>query len=164
VSHRFPTRSATAPLALLFKARQEITMTSKKESEIRINSRSSEKEVSTRQQFYGLFADCPIPSSEMLANLGLFINRQAWSRFLFMHDLYKTIIPINGIVVEFGVRWGQNLALFSSFRAYTNRSTMVARLSGSTPLQDSRKSLSKTARIAAPPQVLMALHRISRLP
>jgi hypothetical protein len=33
-----------------------------------------------------------------------------------MHDLYKQIIPVHGIVVEFGVRWGQNLALFSSFR------------------------------------------------
>ena len=33
-----------------------------------------------------------------------------------MHELYQKIISVHGIVVEFGVRWGQNLALFSSFR------------------------------------------------
>jgi len=33
-----------------------------------------------------------------------------------MHELYQKIIDVNGIVVEFGVRWGQTLSLFSSFR------------------------------------------------
>lgn len=38
------------------------------------------------------------------------------SRILFINDLYKKIINVHGILVEFGVRWGQNLALFESFR------------------------------------------------
>jgi hypothetical protein len=33
-----------------------------------------------------------------------------------MHHLYSKIVLLHGIVVEFGVRWGQNLALFSTFR------------------------------------------------
>src|SRR5208283_4931718 len=46
----------------------------------------------------------------------LFINRQALSRILFMHDLYKRIINVHGVVIEFGVRWGQNLAVFANCR------------------------------------------------
>jgi len=30
--------------------------------------------------------------------------------------LYKKIIDIHGVVIEFGVRWGQNLALLQNFR------------------------------------------------
>jgi len=33
-----------------------------------------------------------------------------------MHELYKQIIDIPGNVMEFGVRWGQNMALFGAFR------------------------------------------------
>jgi len=58
----------------------------------------------------------PIPSQELLYNLGLYMPRQALARVLFIHELYKLIVPVHGSVVEFGVRWGQNLALFSSLR------------------------------------------------
>jgi hypothetical protein len=84
--------------------------------EIRIVCNSSAQEVETRERFYKTFTQCPIPSNELLANLGLFINRQSLSRIIFMHEIYQRIIPVNGIIAEFGVRWGQNLALFSSFR------------------------------------------------
>jgi hypothetical protein len=33
-----------------------------------------------------------------------------------MHDLYQKILGVPGVVMEFGVRWGQNLALFENFR------------------------------------------------
>lgn len=33
-----------------------------------------------------------------------------------MHEIYSKIINVHGIVIEFGVRWGQNLSLFQSFR------------------------------------------------
>ena len=58
----------------------------------------------------------PIPAGELLYNLGLYLPRQALSRILFMHELYKLIVPVHGSIAEFGVRWGQNLALFSSLR------------------------------------------------
>jgi hypothetical protein len=85
--------------------------------DIRIASLSSQDEVQAREKFQQLFEQCPIPAKELLSNLGLFVNRQTLSRMVFMHDLYQKILPVHGIVVEFGVRWGQNLALFSSFRA-----------------------------------------------
>ena len=73
-------------------------------------------EASTRERFFDLYKDCPIPEDELLSNLGLFIKRQDLSRILFMNDLYKKILTVHGVVMEFGVRWGQNLALFESFR------------------------------------------------
>ncbi|MFX1277415.1 MAG: crotonobetainyl-CoA--carnitine CoA-transferase [Promethearchaeota archaeon] len=83
---------------------------------IKLSGGSSKKELSIRENFFRLFEECPIPNNELLSNLGLFIKRQDLSRILFMNELYKKIIDVNGIVIEFGVRWGQNLALFETFR------------------------------------------------
>ena len=79
-------------------------------------TKSSEKELNLRNQFYENFKNCPMPVEELLSNLGLFINRQNMSRILFFHEIYKKIINVHGVVMEFGVRWGQSLALFESFR------------------------------------------------
>jgi hypothetical protein len=87
-----------------------------KTSELRTKSNSSAQEVTKREAFHATFQKCPIPPNELLSQLGLFLNRQTLSRILFMRDLYERIVPIHGVVMEFGVRWGQNLALFSSFR------------------------------------------------
>lgn len=84
--------------------------------EIKVAGHSRNSEVQMREQFFKDFKQCPIPSSEMLSNLGLFLNRQTLSRILFMHEMYQKIIDVHGVVMEFGVRWGQNLALFESFR------------------------------------------------
>jgi len=77
---------------------------------------SSREEIETYAQIERLFLSNPIPSREILANLGLFITRASMARFLFMHSMYQKIIPAHGVIMEFGVRWGQNLALFSTFR------------------------------------------------
>lgn len=86
------------------------------EPQPRFHVYSSDKELELRRQFVADFKNCPIPDEELLANLGLFLRRQTLSRILYMHDLYLRIINVPGVVMEFGVRWGQNLALFSSFR------------------------------------------------
>lgn len=91
-------------------------MENKADTDIRVESRSSSAETARRDEFYKKFTECPIPPNEMLSNLGLFLNRQTLSRILFMHELYQRILNVQGIVVEFGVRWGPNLALFSSVR------------------------------------------------
>jgi len=83
---------------------------------IKIMENLSAKERALRKNFLNLFRDCPIPENELLINLGLFIKRQDLTRILFMNDLYKQIIGVHGIIVEFGVRWGQNLVLFESLR------------------------------------------------
>ncbi len=81
-----------------------------------IRHNSSDEERARRAAFARLFRDSPIPEGELLANLGLYASRQTLSRMLFMHQLYREALPVHGIVAEFGVRWGQNLALFAAFR------------------------------------------------
>ena len=79
-------------------------------------SSSSPSENNLRERFVDLFKNCPVPDNELLSNLGLFLKRQDLSKILFLNDLYKKIINVLGVVIEFGVRWGNNLALFESFR------------------------------------------------
>lgn len=57
-----------------------------------------------------------VPESELLDNLGLFLTRQTLSRINFIQRIYSMILPVHGVIMEFGVRWGQNLALFSNLR------------------------------------------------
>jgi len=85
-------------------------------SDIRVVEGSTGEEQIRAVRLRGLLADSPLPSSELLSNLGLYLRRQTLSRILFMNELYQMIVPVHGVVIEFGVRWGQNLALFSTLR------------------------------------------------
>lgn len=82
----------------------------------KIKQYSSDHETKIRQKFLELFKNCPIPDDQILANLGLFLNSKTLSRILFMDHIFKQIVDVPGVVVEFGTRWGQNMALFSSLR------------------------------------------------
>jgi hypothetical protein len=82
----------------------------------RVARTTSPAEHLAREHLLELFEASPIPPEERLANLGLFIRRQSLGRVLFLHELYRRCLPVNGVVMEFGVRWGQTLALFESFR------------------------------------------------
>ena len=77
---------------------------------------STEGELSSRERRRELFTNSPIPEDEQMAQLGLFVSRQSWSRYLYLNELYKMILPVHGVIIEFGVRWGTNLAIFSNLR------------------------------------------------
>ncbi|HTX47082.1 MAG TPA: hypothetical protein VMD48_12405 [Solirubrobacteraceae bacterium] len=80
------------------------------------SSFASVAELDFRSEFFETYLRSPIPANEQLDNLGLFINRQTLSRMLFMHELYLQVLDVPGVVFDLGTRWGQNLALFGSFR------------------------------------------------
>jgi hypothetical protein len=77
---------------------------------------SSKQELKIRQDIVELFKQAPIPDHEVLENLPLFIKRRDLMRILFMNELYKKILEVHGVILEFGVRWGKNMALYESFR------------------------------------------------
>jgi len=87
-----------------------------KANEIKFKSYSSSEEIAQRGNLLDLLKNCPIPDNELLVNLGLFLKRQDLSRILFLNDLYQKIVGVHGVIVEFGVRWGHNLALLQSLR------------------------------------------------
>ena len=77
---------------------------------------ASKEEVQAYDELVELKKKSPIPDREILANLGLHLTRGSLSRILFMHNLYLKILNVHGIIIEFGVRWGQNMALFTTCR------------------------------------------------
>ncbi len=79
-------------------------------------SYANEDEHSIRDRFVKHFRGAPIPDHSILPNLGLFLNSKHLSRILFMDFLYRQAIDVQGVVMDFGTRWGQNLALFSAMR------------------------------------------------
>jgi len=87
-----------------------------KKSQFRIKTYESTEEKMAKEQFAEHLKKCSIPDDQLLSNLGLFLNSKNLSRILFMDYLYRQIIDVQGIVIEFGTRWGQNLALFSALR------------------------------------------------
>jgi hypothetical protein len=78
---------------------------------------ASTEEVDAYRTLAGHLKDSPVPGGEILGNLGLYLTRSSLSRILFMHDLYQRILTAHGVIMEFGVRWGQNVALFTTFRS-----------------------------------------------
>ena len=69
-----------------------------------------------RDEFFKHFRKNPIPDNELLSNIGLFLNSKNLARLLYIHYIYTQIVDVQGIIVEFGTRWGQNMALFSALR------------------------------------------------
>ncbi len=77
-------------------------------------SSASEKEA--QAAFANLLKTSPIPDDECIANLGTYLTSKTLSRILFFHEIYQKILHSHGVVMEFGVRWGQNLSLLSALR------------------------------------------------
>lgn len=57
-----------------------------------------------------------VPDTELHANFPLFLRRQELSRILFLDEIYRQILDVPGYILEFGVRFGANLALYTNLR------------------------------------------------
>ena len=92
-------------------------------------SGSTTSEIEARARLVQMLRTSPLPDHELAFNLGLYQNRILLSRQLFMHQLYQMILEVHGVVMEFGIRWGQNMALFQAFRGmyepYNHSRTIV---------------------------------------
>lgn len=77
---------------------------------------SNSKEKSVGKNFVEHLKASPIPDDELLANLGLYLTSKNLSRLLFFYEIYKKILHTHGVIIEFGVRWGQTLSIMSALR------------------------------------------------
>src|SRR5438552_13416378 len=77
---------------------------------------SSQSEKDIERMLYEHFKAVALPADELLPNLGLFITSKSLSRVLFFYEIYRKIVNTHGVIMEFGVRWGQTLALLSALR------------------------------------------------
>lgn len=72
---------------------------------------------STRKELLKRFIKTPIPPEFILENLELYMRPQRISEILSLNCLYMKILKTQGIIIEFGVRWGRHLSVFSALRA-----------------------------------------------
>ena len=73
-------------------------------------------ETQTRKKLVDLMKNSPIPDDQKLENLGLFLNSKNLSRVLFMDFLYRKQIDNQGVIFDFGTRWGNNASIFAACR------------------------------------------------
>lgn len=81
-----------------------------------IKNIASEKEKNNRLKLKNLFEKNPIFENEKINNIGVFLKRQELSKILFFNEIYSEIKNVHGVVMEFGVRWGQNLTTLNNLR------------------------------------------------
>lgn len=74
-------------------------------------------EVSAYRELVHELKNTPVPDNEILANLGLFLTRSSLARIMFFSELYQKVINNHGVIIEFGVRWGQTLSILSALRS-----------------------------------------------
>ena len=77
---------------------------------------TSETERTNRSDLISHYRNCPIPDHSILSSLGLYFTSKTMSRALFMNEFYQKALDIQGQIFDFGTRWGQNIALFMSYR------------------------------------------------
>lgn len=87
-----------------------------KQDSIRTIIGSTGSELNNKRNLAASLRASSVPDGELLDNLGLYLTRQTLSRINFIQRIYEMIVPVTGIVMEFGVRWGQNMSLFSNLR------------------------------------------------
>ena len=80
-------------------------------------NRSPPEAMAGRQRLFQLFKDRPMEDEELLVNLGLYMRSGALAKLLFLNELYQKILPLPGLICEFGVWWGQSLVVMENLRA-----------------------------------------------
>ncbi len=64
----------------------------------------------------GLLNKSPLPQLEAAENVVLFSTPRSLKRMLFLDELYRKILDVHGVVLQFGCRWGRDIVLFDSLR------------------------------------------------
>lgn len=70
-----------------------------------------------RRRLFHLFQNRPMDDADLLVNLGMYLRSGALAKLLYLDEIYRKIVGIPGHVMEFGVWWGQSIAMFENLRA-----------------------------------------------
>lgn len=82
-----------------------------------LQSRASDVQLASRRRLTQLYEASPIPVDQLMVNLPLYMRSSALAKLLYVNELYQLVVDVPGAIMEFGVWWGANLALFESLRA-----------------------------------------------
>ncbi|MDO8211368.1 TylF/MycF/NovP-related O-methyltransferase [Conexibacter sp. CPCC 206217] len=78
--------------------------------------RAADRFVTAEEQLGELHDAFPGGPRERLHQLPLFLPPHVLRRIAFLDALYRQIVPVHGAIMEFGVRFGRDLAIFDSLR------------------------------------------------
>jgi 3-O-methyltransferase len=76
----------------------------------------SDAERRARLDIHRLLRTSPIPADQLPKNLPLYLRREVLADLLLADTLYRRILDVPGVVMEFGSRWGRRLAMFATLR------------------------------------------------
>ena len=74
----------------------------------------SQDVIENRDYLSKIIRKSPIPDNELIRNISLYMLPQDLQKILFINELYKKILGIHGVIIEFGVRWGNGLSIFQN--------------------------------------------------
>jgi hypothetical protein len=83
----------------------------------RLQTRKTLGQAAARQKMQELYGSTPLPRNELMVNFPLYTRSSALAKQMYIYELYQHILPLPGVIFEFGVWWGANLAMFTNFRA-----------------------------------------------
>jgi hypothetical protein len=76
----------------------------------------SDRERMVRHRLAHLVSTTPIPPEELVDNLALYLRRQPLTDLLSLDALYRMILDVPGVIMEFGVHRGRHLAALTALR------------------------------------------------
>lgn len=82
-----------------------------------VETKASAETIARKGRLLELFAQRTMNDDELLANSGLYIRSSGLAKLLFLNELYEMILDVPGIIMEFGVWYGQNISVFENLRA-----------------------------------------------
>ena len=68
-------------------------------------------------EMYEHLRNPPADNELIIGNLPLYLRSVMLAKILYVNELYSQILDLPGIIMEFGVWWGANMALLNSYRS-----------------------------------------------
>ncbi|MFI6072060.1 class I SAM-dependent methyltransferase [Actinoplanes sp. NPDC051343] len=96
----------------------------------RIVPHESVTEREAREQMAALLEETPIPPQYLIDNLPVYLRRHQLSDLLTMNELYQQVVPLPGVIMEFGVLHGRHLAAFTALRGIYEPYNSLRRIVG----------------------------------
>lgn len=77
----------------------------------------SDDQIKNRKNLIRLFRKTPLPDEHLLVNLGLYERSSVMAKHFYLNELYEKILPLPGVIMEFGTWYGQTMVQCMSLRA-----------------------------------------------
>jgi hypothetical protein len=96
----------------------------------RIIPHESPQERESRERLTKLLVETPIPPEYLIDNLPVYMRRHQLSDLLSMEALYRMVLDVPGVIMEFGVLHGRHLAAFTAMRSIFEPYNSLRRIIG----------------------------------